>query len=416
MILKTALFFTLIQIAFVASPSFAGNEGGRGGNGIYIKGKLYVFDLVEKGLQEEVWIDEEMEKHPSYSTILKFIETQPYSIFKDKDLCKLLALKLLEVGYYNSGLGYTLYTALNHLRFYQVDKELVDAWEGTTVLEVEPKDRPTIAVRKGVDVRIDKELYKKLVDTPNRAALIFHELLFATILPDVKSVPLTETKSTISVTQNSDSVRAINGELFHPALKQQKGKTLLTAFAKVTRQYLLDPVYFSKERYHAAPTVLFEYGHEFIKHVTPTTNFRSSFVVSQPLKLSLSDIDTDDAQAKTLCSDLSRFTGYRLQLKTENVYEVPELISFFSYGGTQDTFYQSHFFNTGVGFKSIRAEGISTLPNYPLNPIEPITIHGYVADYKEKLSQADCLAIIQKYMKRGREFLTTNNLFYWKKD
>ncbi|MCX6124199.1 MAG: hypothetical protein NTV34_05545 [Proteobacteria bacterium] len=84
-----------------------------------------------------------------------------------------MALKLLEIGAVDSSLARIFFSQFMHrLRFFLVNKELVDAWASSSVIDA--RDRVQLAVRRNQEVRINKQLFEQLTPS-NKTGLLINE-------------------------------------------------------------------------------------------------------------------------------------------------------------------------------------------------------------------------------------------------
>ena len=81
----------LLLIIFLAqlNYSFAGNkEGGNGGDGIYIDGKIYLLDFIEAGIERDAYIDPELQADSEINSYLEasvgHISDMPTSLLGSK--------------------------------------------------------------------------------------------------------------------------------------------------------------------------------------------------------------------------------------------------------------------------------------------------------------------------------------------
>lgn len=206
---KCLLVVMLSLFSTQMAKATGGNEGGAGGNGLMVDGTPYLFDFVETGIEKNPYIDSDIKKHPQFSTTLAMVSGHlgKFEGFQDQEVTETLALKLLEIGRLNTGLGYAVALAFQSLNWYQVNADLVDAWAGTSA--VNANHRISLAVRIGADVRISRGYFTKLT-LANKVGLMIHECIFSLTYPkDIGS----------QHEQNSDAVRDIVGNLFSRKMK-----------------------------------------------------------------------------------------------------------------------------------------------------------------------------------------------------
>lgn len=177
----------LALVLLTTSPIFASDKG-NGGDGIIIRGKIYVLDLVESGVEEDPYFDSSIKTDPKIKArIEKILPAKDYPT-------ELLANKIQEIAKLDPIYAQILLRTMELYNWRQVNSALLDIKDETSILAY--KNLVQLAVRKNTFILIDKGLWAKL-DAKNQAALIFHEVLYAYMKGN-----------------NSDHVRELNGYIF----------------------------------------------------------------------------------------------------------------------------------------------------------------------------------------------------------
>lgn len=186
-----------LALAMLLSLSaFAGDKGGNGGNGVYIHGQFYFFDLVEHGVEKNPYFD------PSV-TVNAEIKDRLLNTLPSEFPIELIAKKLSELEKIDPIFSNVIMRAMELYDWVLIESELKTIDDTETILNIELNQ---IAVRTNEKIYIDRYLWRKL-DKANRTALIFHEAIYALILPK-------EDRQTGSLDQSSSSARAITGFIF----------------------------------------------------------------------------------------------------------------------------------------------------------------------------------------------------------
>lgn len=225
-------FLLVILISFVGSinHSFAGTESGNGGDGILIKGKLYLLDLVEAGIEENPYFDSNVLVEAYFKKGID--EALAASSFPNQ----LIISKLSEVSKIDPIFARNILFAIQNFRWSLVSSELINIPDEDSVLPT--KDMRQLAIRKDRSILIDRLLWNQL-DTANKVALIFHEAIYAIQVPEADPA----VKGTFR--QSSSIARQLTSYLFTELLKK-KGIKGLNA-AGMNRYYILfEEIYYDK--------------------------------------------------------------------------------------------------------------------------------------------------------------------------
>ncbi len=184
----------LTAVLLTSMAAFAGDKG-NGGDGIEIDGKLYVLDLVEAGIENDVKID--LSLHVGGTTQSRIEET-----FHSAFPRKMIGAKIAEIQFYAPLFADALLRAMESYQWRLVNGALVNIKDENTVLQYE--NLKQLAVRKNTSIFINKSLWEQL-DEGNKTALIFHEILYALIKPKMIAGEMQ---------QVSDRAREVVGYLF----------------------------------------------------------------------------------------------------------------------------------------------------------------------------------------------------------
>ncbi len=241
--------------------ALGGDEGGAGGNGILIDGKPYLLDLVEYGIENNVVIDPVFVGHPYYQGIRSSIkalgDVNPLGPFAEEEVANKVTLKLLEIGTIHSEFAIAIWGAMTSHGWYIVNQSLIDAWSGTSTVDV--SNRISLAVRRDKEVRINRTYWQNL-NADNKVALLFHEAIFSLVYPKL---------SGDTYRQDSNIARRAVGAIFQANYSKSKGSSLLNVVHDGSELPILDSVYVD-------PTSKVSYAHPTLWPDTwGYNNFRS---------------------------------------------------------------------------------------------------------------------------------------------
>jgi hypothetical protein len=190
--LKTFLA-PLTLAALITAPSFAGERGGNGGDGIEIDGKLYVLDLVEAGVEIG-------NLNPHHSDDLEGLEKLRVRLANriPRSASEALALKLQRLQSASPVFAEVLLQAIELYNWRLVNSALVNIKDENTLLDYE--NLVQLAIRRNANILIDRTQWERL-DAYNQSALILHEVIYALVKP-------------IEGKQDSVAAREIVGHLY----------------------------------------------------------------------------------------------------------------------------------------------------------------------------------------------------------
>lgn len=207
--LRTILMAIILCTSALA---FAGDRGGNGGDGITIDGKLYVLDLVEAGLEQNPVIDHSVEVPADISNTLS-------TIFKDSSYpVSIIGKKLAEINRIDPVSAKVILKAMDLYTWRLVNSGLVNIQDENSLLDYEGLSQ--LAIRRNNIILISKTLWLQL-DEANKAALVFHEIMYAMNIPVMKNDKLE---------QDSVKTRELIGYLFSEELKLENKNELRVLF------------------------------------------------------------------------------------------------------------------------------------------------------------------------------------------
>ncbi|MGE3610574.1 MAG: hypothetical protein AB7I27_13370 [Bacteriovoracaceae bacterium] len=209
-------FVTLLSVFFIFNAS-AGHDTGSGGIGIEVDKKIYLYDFVEAGIEENVFIKSGMDDEMGASIIVKA------TLLTSKEVQDLVTAKLNEI-YKNSPTA--ALKLLQTLRKYQwrfVKPSLIRTADiGKTPIKLNLDEKQLAYRDDNLNVvTIDKDLLARM-PISHQVGLYFHEILYA-----------------ISKDNDSSKARTVNAYLFHPSFEYTDLNALRSEF------YLID----EKENY-----------------------------------------------------------------------------------------------------------------------------------------------------------------------
>jgi hypothetical protein len=200
-------FFALIFLMPALAFSRAGNDQGNGGDGLRRNGKLYVLDLVEAGAELKPFFSKTVVTNPKISCRLE-------TVFSSQSVpTKLLSLKLSEIEKVDKAFAEALLQTIELYSWRWVNAALVDIKDEDSSLDYPQKNLVQVAIRRGQNIKVNREAWK-LLDDGNRAALIFHEAVYALIKPASSGI------------QSSPRAREVAGYLFTEELAKMAAKGL----------------------------------------------------------------------------------------------------------------------------------------------------------------------------------------------
>jgi hypothetical protein len=193
----------IVLIGIVASlNAFAGDKEGNGGDALLINGKPYLLDLVEHGIEKSPYFDS---KVAIVSDVDQGVEKAFTSFSVPKQLLK---EKLSELYATDEAAAIGIVGTMVMYDWSLVDTPLVDINDVNSPLEFPAQNLVQLAVRLDRSISIRKDLWEKL-DDANKTALLFHEALYALVLPQDDGSGKTKF-------QDSGLAREMVGELFSP--------------------------------------------------------------------------------------------------------------------------------------------------------------------------------------------------------
>jgi hypothetical protein len=178
-----AILFALA--ALLASPAFArppqeGHSGGAGGNGVYAPtgGAVYLFDLVEAGVEEKpvFGCGEDCVRD---SVLLRL--NRVLGAGNTPEAVRMVAMKLGEIERVDRLTAGVLLSAIEMYGWRWVNLSLEPVYDSDgSDIEIDPTSLVQLAVRDEKVIRIDAALWKRLPDA-HKAALLFHEVVYALV-------------------------------------------------------------------------------------------------------------------------------------------------------------------------------------------------------------------------------------------
>jgi len=154
-----------------------GPGSGNGGKGVVIKGRLYLLDLVEAGIEKSPFFDETVQVPP-------YVRARVAQVFATLDdfPVDLVARKLAEIMSRNYAMGLLMLKTMELYRWRFVDIDLAPVHDQREGVKVQEGGYIQLAKRLSVSIIINRSAWKKM-DTANRVALIFHESNYAFAKP-----------------------------------------------------------------------------------------------------------------------------------------------------------------------------------------------------------------------------------------
>lgn len=201
-----------IAVAFFACVAQAEGTDTHGGDGVIIGETVYLLDLVEQGVEENPYFNPEVQTDEAVrqrvERALTGIQDAPID---------LVAKKMTELMIINPAFAITLLKAVEMHIWRLVRFDLVDVPDEDSVLVFKDHKLIQLAIRRMQGISIAREHWLRM-SMEQRAALIFHEAVYAVISPHKEWVTLPDKTRVEKLVQNPIKVREITGYLFSPVL------------------------------------------------------------------------------------------------------------------------------------------------------------------------------------------------------
>ncbi len=217
--MKSVLAAALIATTLIGSASARESGPGNGGDGVLVNGRLYSLDLLEAG--------DSVAENPYFDPQVPAADDQEYAKILDRVSralghlpqapIDLVARKLFEVSKLDPVFSLVTLQTIELYSWSLVGEQLRDIQDEDTNLSISPDRWVQLAIRRDVSIVLQKDYWAQL-DPAHRAALVFHEVLYALLPPEWQEevVPVGHGKTRIvqwSV-QLSRRARAVVGYLF----------------------------------------------------------------------------------------------------------------------------------------------------------------------------------------------------------
>lgn len=221
--LKTFLA-PLALTALMTAPSFAGERGGNGGDGIEIDGNLYSLDLVEAGLERGAHFMED-------AVVTNALRQRLERKFPSSDYpTALIVSKIAELERIDPVFARVLVKGMELYSWRLVAHNLMNVNDENTLLD--GANLVQLAIRRNSTILIDRQHWQRLDET-NRAALVFHEILYAFVKPD-------------NGVQDSVAARELTGYLFSAELSQRRREGMMQHMANRFSYHQYFVLYYNK--------------------------------------------------------------------------------------------------------------------------------------------------------------------------
>lgn len=209
------LLVLLEALTVSAQKRKRGNEGGGGGDLVYVNGKYYLLDLLEAGVEENPYIDHSITPNPDYVQRLNSVLPAGFPN-------ELIAKKMTEIERLNKMTALVLIRTIEAYQWKLVNSALLDIQDEFTDLDIPRQNLLQLAVRKSSTILVDRDLWKK-IDVGNQVALVFHEVIYA-LHPPVNSGYMIwlgyHTGYKPIMYQMSEKAREVTGYLFSDMARQ----------------------------------------------------------------------------------------------------------------------------------------------------------------------------------------------------
>lgn len=226
----------------MTTPSLMAHDKGNGGDGVIYGNKVYLFDLIENGVEKHPFFEKGVEPKKE---ILEALSDK----FDERDYpVRLLAQKITEIEKYSKLNAYALMRTLLSLGWKVVNLDLVNIQDEDSVADLSKLKMAQLAVRRDNAVSINARYWRKngrrpVLDEINKVALMLHEAAYALMPVFVKSEVSDEVKvacikaywaervqtqcmkdhSPQSYSQSSKDAREFVGHIFTPNYGEKDG-------------------------------------------------------------------------------------------------------------------------------------------------------------------------------------------------
>ena len=235
----------VMALCILNAPARAGREG-HGGDGVRQDGKIYLLDLIDAGVKDQPYFNEQIIPTKYYLEAVKKSFPTQKSEFHDR-----LAQKLTEISTYSENTAKVLASAMQLFSFRFVQASLVDIPDEDSSLDYPDEQMVQLAIRRGRVIQIAYEHWLEL-HMDHQVGLIIHELVYSLQNLSAREVVHHRIKTTEYV-QLSRPAREITGSFFiesYSSLNSRNdwqllvsGKNMLeVAFAMDFRVWSMTPV------------------------------------------------------------------------------------------------------------------------------------------------------------------------------
>ena len=204
----------LLAIFCLPLLAWAGNEGGNGGDGVFLNGKYYLLDLVEFGVQEDPYFNHDVAINPVIESKVESAMADLPQNNKFTFVKRLLAQKLSEIELVDPLIAVSLLFSIDFYQWRIVLPQLINIKDENSLLR--DQDFVQLAIRRDQVIMLNSQFWS-ILEPAQVAALILHEAIFSLIIPSLQAIP-SESESTrersLQAIQESKFARQINGYMF----------------------------------------------------------------------------------------------------------------------------------------------------------------------------------------------------------
>jgi len=205
--LRIILFCMTISFGLFPSAASAGFEVGNGGYGVFVKGQLYLQDLVEAGIYQNPVLSQRPGVQKYFQTA---VSSALGGLGASDDFANSVVVKLEDIELIDPVFSHTLALALQAYSWRMVTVPLDDPGDSDGPIDEDPSQYRLLALRSGKMIRIQQTNWN-LLNQKNQIALIFHEIIYALMKFD----------PSLSKSENSQRTRDLTSYLFSSDLQKR---------------------------------------------------------------------------------------------------------------------------------------------------------------------------------------------------
>ena len=181
--IKLVVLLSLVSSTVFADPDRVGN----GGDGVIVGNHIYVLDLVEAGVEENPFFNEEIQIDTEIQRRLEVV----FSKIPNMPV-NLLARKFSEIKALDRILGLALLKTAKMYHWRLINEKFTDNQDENRILDYDPQDIVHLAKRNSRTARLQKEFWNdSRLNDSHRVALVTHEIVSALVQDILRTQEIT---------------------------------------------------------------------------------------------------------------------------------------------------------------------------------------------------------------------------------